>query len=386
MIRRRTLLQGSLAAGAFFATGCASSRGRRAPGASASPEPEPEPAPAPPPEPRRLLILGGTGFLGPPMVEIARQRGHTVTLFNRGKTNPGLFPDVEKLQGDRDGNLTALEGRGWDAVVDTSGYVPRVVRASAELLAPSVEQYVFISSISVYSEERRPGMDERQSPLAAMPPGEEKSEDVPRHYGALKAASEKAAEEAMPGRTTTVRPGLIVGPGDPTDRFTYWPVRMDRGGEALAPGDGSDPVQVIDVRDLAAWLVLVVEEKHLGVFNGVGPEIPMRDLVGACVAAASDPARPVWVPASFLAEQGVAPWRDMPAWVPRGGDLQAFASVPPAAAIARGLTLRPIADTARDTLAWWKTLPEERRASPRAGLAPEREKEVLAAWKASGGR
>ncbi|MFL5312681.1 MAG: NAD-dependent epimerase/dehydratase family protein, partial [Myxococcales bacterium] len=184
-------------------------------------------------KPLRILLLGGTGFLGPHLVENARARGHTVTLFNRGKTHPELFPEVEKLRGDRNGQLAALEGRSWDAVVDTSGYVPRIVKMSAELLAKQVRQYVFISSISVFPDDVKPGADESTPVQQLAEPG---SEEVRKHYGALKALCEHAAEAAMPGRTTNVRPGLIVGPGDPTDRYTYWPVRIDRGGEALAPG------------------------------------------------------------------------------------------------------------------------------------------------------
>src|SRR5436305_8538311 len=183
-------------------------------------------------KPLRILILGGTGFIGPHMVESARARGHTVTLFNRGKTHPELFPDLEKLRGDRDGKLDALKGRKWDAVVDTSGYVPRIVKMSADLLAPEVKQYVFISSISVYPEDVKPGANESTPTQELKEPG---SEEVRKHYGALKALCEQTVEQSMPGRATTIRPGLIVGPGDPTDRYTYWPVRIDRGGEALAP-------------------------------------------------------------------------------------------------------------------------------------------------------
>ena len=187
----------------------------------------------------RILVLGGTGFLGPALVEAARARGDVVTLFNRGKTNPGMFTDVEQLHGDRDGKLDALRGQSWDVAIDTSGYVPRIVRMSAELLAPAVERYVFVSSISAYDESIPPGSDE--SAQARARSSDPATEDVRAHYGALKAACERAAEAAMPGRVLVVRPGLIVGPGDPTDRFTYWPVRLARGGEVLAPGDGKDP-------------------------------------------------------------------------------------------------------------------------------------------------
>ncbi|HYG69011.1 MAG TPA: NAD-dependent epimerase/dehydratase family protein, partial [Anaeromyxobacteraceae bacterium] len=227
---------------------------------------------------KRILILGGTGFLGPALVELARPRGHVLTLFNRGKTRPQLFPDVEKLQGDRDGKLDALAGREWDAVIDNSGYVPRHVKLSAELLAPRVKRYLFVSSISVYRDDVPPGSDE-DAPLQTI--ADPANEDVRANYGALKALCEQAAEAAMPGRTAVVRPGLIVGPGDPTDRFTYWPVRLDRGGEVVAPGDGADPTQVIDVRDFAAFMLGLVEGEDTGTYNAVGPTPPrpMKDFV-----------------------------------------------------------------------------------------------------------
>jgi 2'-hydroxyisoflavone reductase len=332
----------------------------------------------------KLLILGGTRFLGPALVEAARARGHALTLFNRGKTNPGLFPDVEQIHGDRDGKLDGLNGRRWDVAIDTSGYVPRVVRMSAELLAPSVERYLFVSTISVYDESMAPGSDE-SAKLATLP--DPKSEDVRAHYGALKALCEQAAEAALPGRTLSVRPGLIVGPGDGTDRFTYWPVRLDRGGEVLAPGDGSDPVQVVDVRDLAAWMIEMAERREAGVCNAVGPasRLTAREMIEACRPPGTD-APLAWVPWAFLEKHKVEPWSDMPACIPAAGEGGGMAQVSVARAVAKGLRFRPVAETARDTLAWWKTLPEERRAKLRAGLSAEREGEVLAAWRASGAK
>jgi len=329
-------------------------------------------------KPLRILILGGTGFLGPHFVENARTRGHTLTLFNRGKTHPELFPEVEKLRGDRNGQLDALKGRKWDAVIDTSGYVPRIVKMSAELLAPAVRQYVFISSISVYPDDVKPGANETTPVQKLTEPG---SEEVRKHYGALKALCEEAAEAAMPGRTTNVRPGLIVGPGDPTDRYTYWPVRMDRPGEALAPGTGEDPVQYVDVRDLAAWIVQTIERGSVGVFNATGPEKPlsMSAMLASCRKAARQPATLVWVPEKFLAEQKVSPWDDMPVWTGAEGGLS---QIDCTKAIHDGLRFRSADATARDTLAWWKELPEDRRKKPRAGLSAEREQAVLAAWKA----
>src|SRR5689334_21102242 len=270
----------------------------------------------------KVLVLGGTGFIGPHFVRALVERGHTVTLFNRGKTHAELFPELEKLRGDRDGHLEALAGRKWDVVLDDAGFVPRIVRASAELLGPNIGHYVFISSISVYPEgATKVGMNEDDA-VAQMPAGEEKSEDVPKFYGALKAVCEKTVAEVIPGRATTIRPGLIVGPGDPTDRFTYWPVRVARGGEVLAPGDPSDPVQMIDARDLGAWVVRAFEEQHTGVYNAVGPAKPLGvgELLGEIKAALAASARFTWVDAAFLEKEKVEPWSDMPVWVPAHGE------------------------------------------------------------------
>jgi 2'-hydroxyisoflavone reductase len=365
-LSRRGLIQGAAALGSLWAVGCASTK-----------DGPPGPAPV---SKKKILILGGTGFLGPALVEAAQPRGHTLTLFNRGKTRPGLFPDVEKLHGDRDGHLEALAGRKWDVVIDTSGYVPRVVRASAELLAPNVEQYLFISTISVYKDMDRYGLDE-DSAVATVE--DEKTEDVSKYYGALKASSEKAAQAAMPGRATIVRPGLIVGQGDPTDRFTYWPVRVARGGEVLAPGDGADPVQFIDVRDLAAFILGLAEQRAVGTFNAIGPAktLSMRELLEACKAANGGDARFNWVDSDWLVDQQqVIPWSDMPVWIPRSGDVKGMGRISNARALAHGLAFRPTVDTARDTLAWFKTQPPERQQKLNAGLSAEREREVLAAW------
>ena len=366
---------------------------------ASEPEPgttPPEPGPAtvkndPPlaPEPvllggehLKILVLGGTGFLGPHLVEVMQQRGHTPTLFNRGKTRPNLFPDVEKLRGDRDGDLSALRDRRWDAVIDTSGYVPRVVRASAELLAPNVRQYVFVSSISVYTQTTTPGLDETHPVSVIDDPKTEVIDE--RTYGALKALCEQAVEATLPGRTTTIRPGLIVGPGDPSDRFTYWPVRVAQGGEVLAPGNPADPVQLIDVRDLAAFIITTLEKGHVGVFNANGPAetLTVEAMLGACKTASGSDARFTWADAEFLEAQQVAPWSDMPVWVPPVGDGVGMTTSSSARAIARGLTYRPLPDTVRATLDWWATLPPERRAKLRAGITREREAAVLAAWHA----
>jgi 2'-hydroxyisoflavone reductase len=373
------LLKGAAALGSLWAVRCAATKeGQTGPAEAARTS-------APRGASKRILILGGTGFLGPQLVEAARARGHTVTLFNRGKTRPQLFPDVEKLHGDRDPKngegLKALEGRGWDAVIDTSGYVPRIVRASAELLAPNVGHYVFISTISVYKELPRPGMDET-SPIATV--SDPTNEDVRENYGALKALCEQAAEAAFPGRATLIRPGLIVGPDDPTQRFTYWPVRVAQGGEVLAPGNGSDSAQFIDVRDLAEWAILTVENRDVGTFNALGPDKPltMKGLLEACKKASTSDATFTWADAAFLEKQNVRAWMDMPVWVTPDGEMAGMSSLSNARAVARGLKFRPTVDTARDTLAWFNGLPPERQVElrKRAGLPPEREREVLAAW------
>jgi 2'-hydroxyisoflavone reductase len=336
---------------------------------------------APKPKPMKLLILGGTSFLGPQIVEAAVARAHVLTLFNRGKTNPGLFPDIEKLHGDRNGDLKSLEGRKWDAVVDTSGFVPRLVTMSAELLAPNVKQYVFISTISVFAEGIKPGTAE-DGPLATMP--DETNEEVTKYYGALKALCEKAADKAMSGRAWIVRPGLIVGPGDKTDRFSYWPVRISKGGEVLAPGDGTDPVQYIDVRDLAEWIVLGVERDLTGTYNATGPAktLTIKKMLEGIKKGTGGDAKFTWVPTEFLEKHAVAPWSDLPVWVPGRDGEEGFTRISCAKAIAAGLRFRSVTVTAKDTLAWYKTLPEDRRGKLLAGISPEKEKELLSEWHA----
>ena len=330
--------------------------------------------------PLRILILGGTGFIGPHEVRYALQRGHTLTLFNRGRTNPQLFPDVEKLRGDRDDDLASLEGREWDVVIDNSASIPRWVRQSAGLLSDSARQYIYVSSISAFADFSQPGMDET-APVATIenPTIEEITGAT---YGALKALCEQEAEAAFPGRATIVRPGLIVGPGDPTDRFTYWPVRVDRGDEVMAPGTPEDPVQNIDARDLTAWMIRLAEEGVTGTFNGTGHSMGIGTMLTEMREALSSNASFTWVDADFLAEHGVQPWGQMTTWVsPRDG-YEGFGRVSIERALAAGLEFRPLGDTTRDTVEWWNFLPEERRASPRAGLPAERETEVLAAWHA----
>jgi 2'-hydroxyisoflavone reductase len=339
--------------------------------------------------PLKLLFLGGTGFLGPATVELALARGYEVTLFNRGKTNPDLFPGVEKLRGDRHEpeSLKVLEGRRWDAVIDNTAYVPAHAEASARLLADCVRQYVLISSVSVYADFSTPYADET-APVIELTEEEIASVKTIReslaHYGGMKALCELAAEAALPGRTTNIRPGLIVGPRDRSDRFTYWPVRVVRGGEVLAPGDGTDPIQLIDVRDLAAWILHCIETEVFGVFNAISPagQLTMAGMLYGIRAAFVTDARFTWVDADFLETAGVSAWTDLPVWVPAVGEYAGFHLSSTAKAVAAGLTFRPLAETARDTYAWHR---ENRPADyafgdGRAGLSPQREAEVLKAW------
>jgi 2'-hydroxyisoflavone reductase len=259
----------------------------------------------------KLLILGGTLFLGRHLVAEALVRDHEITLFNRGQTAPDLFPEVEHLHGDRDGALSSLEDRTWDAAIDTSGYVPRVVRASAELLEARVGHYAFVSSISVYREPLTPRFDE-SAPV--VEPDDPATEDVSAHYGGLKALCENVVAGLFPNAHANVRAGLIVGPHDPTGRFTYWPERIARGGEVLAPGDPERWVQLIDARDLAEWLLVLAEERTVGTFNAAGPEArtTMGNLLETCVLACGNRARLVWVDEDFLLERGVDEWIELP--------------------------------------------------------------------------
>jgi len=332
--------------------------------------------------PLDILVLGGTGFIGPHEVEYATARGHRLTLFNRGRTNPGLFPKAEKLEGDRDGKLDALKGRKWDAVIDNSGYVPRHVRDSAQLLKGNVGRYLFISTLSVFADFSQKGLDENSATAKLTEPG---SEDSRKHYGPLKALCEQEVLQAFGERATIVRPGLIVGPGDTTDRFTYWPVRIDRGGEVLAPGDPSEPVLIIDVRDLCEWCVRLVEEDVGGGYNAVGPKarLSIAEMLYGIKSVTTSEAQLTFVPADFLQAQGVRPWSEMPAWFPPTGPMAGFGYFSREKAIGKGLTFRPLAETAKATLDWFKTLPTERQAKLGAGIAPEKEKTVLAAWRAA---
>lgn len=352
--------------------------------------------------PLSFLILGGTAFLGPEVVEAALARGHTVTLFNRGKTRPDLFPEIEKLRGDRDpkkdDGLKALEGdRRWDVVVDNSGYFPRMVEASASLLAPRIGQYIFVSSISAFKEAAPPGSDESFPSATLEDPTVESMGEGYRNYGGLKAACEAAAEKACPGRTLNIRPGFIVGPGDPTGRFSYWPLRAREGGEMLAPGEPSDPLQWIDVRDLAEWMVRCAENRTMGVFLATGPDAggTIGQVVDASIAAAPAaglpmalrqegqpapaPPKAVWVTAGFLQEQGV-PIGALPIWIPPMGDGAGFHRWNNAKAKAAGLTFRPLSETVAGINTWIDKQPADRYARLRGGLPREKEAAILKAW------
>ncbi len=326
----------------------------------------------------RLLVLGGTRFLGRHLVNAALAHDHQITLFNRGQSNPDLFPQVEKLIGDRDGDLSALENRQWDAVIDTCGYYPRIVRASAELLADSVGHYTFISSISAYAAPILPGTSEI-GPLATMK--DESIEEITGEtYGPLKVLCERAAKAAMQGRTLIIRPGLIVGPHDPTDRFTYWPVRLARGGSVLVPDCLDMKVQVIDARDLAEWTIRMAESQQTGVFNAVGPEYTMtlEDVLTACQLASGNTVSLIAADQAFLREHGVEPWTGLPLWVT--AEDAGIERIKNTKAIAAGLTFRPIATIARDTLEWHRTRPVDYEM--RAGISTAKEAEIIAAWRA----
>lgn len=327
-----------------------------------------------------LLVIGGTRFVGRHIVENALERGHTLTLFNRGQSNPGLFPAVEEIHGDRDGDLHLLARRRWDAVIDTSGYIPRVVRASAEFLAQATEHYVFISTISVYRNPLSPHAGE-DAPLATTsnPDAEEVTGE---NYGALKALCEQAVEEVYGARALIIRPGLIVGPHDPTDRFTYWPVRVARGGEVLAPGHPSTPVQFIDARDLAQWTVTQVENRRNGTYNATGPaELTTREAVlHACSDTTGSDAQFTWVDDPFLLEHDVTPFTEMPLWLP-GDDAVAYGTVQIQRALNDGLTFRPLRETIADTLHWASSRGGEYEW--RGGLSPEREQALLEEWRDS---
>jgi 2'-hydroxyisoflavone reductase len=319
----------------------------------------------------RLLVLGGTKFLGRHAVEAALADGHQISIFTRGETNPELFPEVEHLRGDRDGDLDALRDGRWDGVVDTSGYVPRIVRQSAELLRERVGRYVFVSSISAYRDFGEPITE--TTPVAELQDPD--TEEVMENYGALKAACERVVEEIYGERSARVRAGLIVGPHDPTDRFTYWPRRVAGGGDVLAPGSPEAPVQFVDARDLARWLVQLALEGPGGVFNATGPLEPLTfgELLDRMRAALGSDARFVWTDAGRILDVGVQPWTELPLWLP-DDDYAGMARADISRAADAGLRFRPLEETTVDTLAWDRTVPGDRPT-----LARAKEAEILAA-------
>ena len=336
------------------------------------------------PKSLKLLILGGTRFLGPALVEAAQARGHELTLFHRGKSNPGIFPEVEHIIGDRDpevgAGLTGLKDRKWDAVLDTSSYFPRMTQAAVDLLKDSVGQYLLISSISVYPSLEKKGLIEGD-PVGEYE-GEIKEEITNTSYGPLKVLCERAAENTMPGRVANVRPGLIVGPRDPTDRFSYWPLRVRAGGEVLAPGNPTDPVQWVDARDLANFCIRCVEQKTVGEFNIAGPRHPadIAELIYGCKAVTGGDARFTWVDSEFLAELGLQPWGHLPVWAPGIGEVAGINTVNCQKAIDAGFETRPLAETVRDLLEWRDGWKKGGEVPSHAGMSLDDEKAALAKW------
>jgi 2'-hydroxyisoflavone reductase len=379
---RRTFLRLSAVAGGALAFGdlrsAMAAAANRGPGKASAP--------------LEILILGGTGFTGPEQVNYALARGHKVTLFNRNQTRPDMFKGrVDQLIGDLGADTSALQGKKFDVVLDNPTTFPFWVRNAAQYLEGNVGHYIFISTMSVYRDNSVPNRDESDG-LTPMPDGVDPYTTVREHagqyYGALKTFSEQEVAKHYANAYTIVRPGLIVGPLDRSDRFTYWPVRIDRGGEVLAPGTPNDPTQFIDSRDLAEFMVRLAEQRVLGTFNAVGSVTPMGEVLNGIKSAVGSNATFTWVPAEFLSANGVRGWRHMPIWLPPNGPTAGFLRRSNAKAVAAGLTFRPLALTAKDTLAWHKTRPEaEQKATldgAVAGISPAKEAEVLAAWKAKG--
>lgn len=328
-----------------------------------------------------VLVVGGTRFVGRHMVQALIERGHAVTLFNRG-SNRQVFTEVAQVHGDRKTDLARLDGRSWDAVLDTSGYTPDVVEAAAGYFAERTRRYVFVSTISVYDASRTQGPAE-DSALLELPAGVDETVLDLQHYGPLKVLCERRVRAAFGDGAAILRPGLVAGPFDPTDRFTYWPVRFDEGGDVLAP-PRSSALQYIDARDLAAFCAHVVETGAGGTFNCVTPPgtLTLGDLFDACLAQASaEDAAAVEVPDAFLDERGVAPWSDLPLWVPRDHEHAPIVHADSSRALMSGLTIRPLQETVRDTLAWARSA-EKRPGAMEAGLSPERETQLLMEYRA----
>jgi nucleoside-diphosphate-sugar epimerase len=362
--------------------------------------PRPRPNPGRAPQPLDILILGGTGFTGPEQVEYAIARGHRVTLFNRGKTRPGMFKGrvAEELIGDLNSDTSALKGKKFDVVIDNPTTLPLWVKNAAQYLKGNTKHYMFISTTSVYRDQSEIGINEN-SPTVPMPEGldpyqpdqrntaQQAASSNPANYGAFKARAEVEVQNQYPGIYTIIRPCLIVGPLDRTDRFTYWPARIDQGGEVMAPDKPDDPCQFIDSRDLAEWMIRMAEMKEFGTYNAIGPEKPLTiaEMLYGVKAVTTAGAQFTWVPWDFLQAQGVRPWTQMTVWQPPYGRTAGYQRRSAAKALTKGLTFRPLAVTAKDTLDWHKTRPAEEQAATLEGkingLSMKREAEVLAAWK-----
>lgn len=324
----------------------------------------------------KILILGGTNFLGPHLVEELQQRGHEVTLFNRGTQNLSRFPEVEKLIGDRDGNLAALEGRQWDAVIDTSGHLPRIVEISSKLLVDATNHYTLISSVGVYANFHMCGIDE-DYPLAQLdnPNNEEITEKT---YGALKAGCEQVIQRYFPEKSLIVRPGLIVGPGDPTGRFAYWPCRIKDGGDVLAPGKPNDHVQFIDVRDLAKWTIDMIEIRATGKYNATGQPTDFEKLLAVCEEVTQSDATLHWVSEDFLIKHQVQDWVELPLWLSSQRNMPGFLNVSVLKACSMGLTFRPLAETISAVLEWEAG---RQNVAQQDGMNRKKEEELLKLWR-----
>ena len=384
---RRTFLKTSTlaaAAGALSPSALRAQGTARIPGVAAPTVPKAATA-------LNLLIIGGTGFSGPEAVEYALARGHRVTLLNRNRTRPDFFKGaVEQLIGDLNADVSALKGHSFDAVLDIPTTFPRWVRNVGQYLKGHVKHYAFISTQSVYTDDSVAWKDETDT-LATMPAGVDPYDLTPanasRYYGPLKAFAEQEVQRTYPGMSLIIRPGLIVGPLDRSDRFTYWPARINKGGEVLAPGDPTDPVQIIDARDLMEWTIRMIEARETGIYNASGPDKPLSiaEMLYGIKAITTAGAQFTWVNADVLREQKVSGWRDLPVWIsPKGRP--GFSQRSSAKAVAKGLTFRSLADTARATLDWHLQRPAaEQQALAEgkiAGISAEREAAVLAAWQA----
>jgi len=326
----------------------------------------------------KILILGGTNFLGPHLVEELQEHGHEITLFNRGTQDASSFPNVETLQGNRDGNLDALKNRWWDAIIDTSGHLPRLVEDSSKILSNATNHYTFISTIGVYKDFRTLNIDESY-PLAELE--DEASEEInDKTYGALKASCEKVVERYFPDHFLVIRPGLIVGPRDPTHRFSYWLLRILDGGEILAPGSPMQNLQFIDVRDLAKWIVFMVEKQGTGFYNATGPAFPLtfEELLKTCAEVSHKEASFTWVNEDFLIEQGVQDWVELPLWLSAVRNMPGFLNINAQKAVQAGLTFQPIASTISSLLEWNSS---RGNIAKQAGLDREKEKKLLQLWK-----